>query len=188
MNIEAFLSVLTFVSEEAKLIDDLNNCFNFDHNVVLGNRLTDISNYVRNEDQPRSLFKFVNSNGRFVGLESLQVIKTKNAFMIVAPESSNFQMNINLLKQIKNAKSYDRNMKIGIFFQTETSMDDVRSHFQWFRDHLVSNIFAAMYHPISGSLNVFTFHSFGIFEMMNVTSRNTCEEIFPNLDFNYHKH
>lgn len=122
-------------------------------------------------------------------LKNLRIIGCKNPFLIVVPKSSTFEHNSILLEQIKIIQNADLKLKIGIFFQTVTTMVDLQTHFLWFRNQLVGNVFATGYlHSSGGSLNIFTFHSFGKFEVINVTKAKSCTEFFPSLDSNYHQH
>lgn len=101
MDIQAVLSLLTLASQEARLIEDLNNYFNFDYNIFLVESSVDISRFVSNGDQPRSVFTFDRVNGRVTGTESAQKIKSKNPFMVLVPESDSFVKDENLLVQIR---------------------------------------------------------------------------------------
>lgn len=55
-----------------------------------------------------------------MGLETLITLldKSKNLFMIVAPESGKFESNILLLNRIKEIQKLKLRMKIGLFFHT----------------------------------------------------------------------
>lgn len=190
MEFLALLGVLTHIYQEYTIIDELNKCFNFDHHFILAESSEYLTRFVSKGNQPRSLSIFKRTNGSNVrGLEGIPVMETKNTFMVVVPDSSMLNKNLHLLEHIRDVQRLNRNTKIGIFFQSVTMFDDIRNHFMWFRNQSVVNVFAAIY-PSEAKhfLNIFTFHSFGNFEVLNVTNRNLCEEIFPSLDFNYHKH
>lgn len=192
MEIKTVLSLLTVTSQEVRLINDLNDCFKFDHNIFLVDSSADVNRFVNMNSgiTPKSLFLFESANGNVAGgVKHLWKIRSKNTFMIVVPESSTFVRNSNLLRQIRKIQltNVHRRVTFGIFFQNTISMEDLRSHLLWFRDLFIPNVFAACPNT-ERSLNVFTFHSFGKFEVVNLTSRNTCEEFYPNLDSNYHQH
>lgn len=188
MEIQVALSLLTLISQEARLIDELNKCCNFDHNIFLADSSVDIAYLVGHGTQPRSLFIYGNANGSIKHLERLAIVESKNPFMIVVPVSSSLRENLELLTKIKKVQRRTTNMKIGIFFPTNTTMNNIRDHFLWLREQSVVNGFAATYMETKRSLNIFTYHSFGTFQVINVTAKRTCEGIFPSLDSNYHLH
>lgn len=183
------LSVLTtLISREVKLIADLNNCFNFDHNIFLMHSSVDIANFVMNGNQPKTLFTFNSSNGNVSGLETLWEVRSKNTLLIVVPECSTFKRNLNLLKQIKGIQRRHKNIKFGLFLRSAISRDDLKNYFLWFRDHFVINGFVVTESHYRNHLKIFTFHTYGHFEVLDVTNRNICKRIFPSLDSNYHRH
>lgn len=195
MEITTLVTLLPLISQEVKLIGELNNFFNFDHNVFLLESSVDINNFMNSGSYPQSLFVFENSFGNITGLDGLQKISSKNTFIIVALQSTTFDENEQLLEHIKTIHRYDINMKIGIFFQQFTSMDDLRKLFQWCKSNQIVHVFAAAY-PLYEALevpnhqillNIFTFHPFQTFKVMNVTNCVTYKEFFPSLNFNFHK-
>lgn len=125
MEIQVLLSILNVFTQEAILIDELNNCFNFDHNVFLVHTSADVDRFVRHGSQPKSLFIFKSVSD----LESLQEVRSKNTLLIIVPESSSFDKNLDLLKKIRNIDRISTNLKTGVFFQTATSIKDIARQF-----------------------------------------------------------
>lgn len=189
MDIHVVVGVLNLLSQESRLINELNNCFEFDQNIFLVDASADFDHFVRNGNQSQSLFTI--NRGDEVSnayVESILEIQSKNVFTIVVSESSSIGRNLHLLNRIAVMQDFYQNMKVGMFFSNITSMADVRGHFLWFRKNLIVNAFLAAYPHSEPSLNIFTFHSFGPLRVMNVTTRSSCQEIFPSLDSNYHEH
>ncbi len=191
MGIEAILGILPLISQEASLICDLNNYFKFDHNVLLLDSSAVTDHFIGCGSSPKSVYVFESANGNVTGLESLREIKSKNTFTIVVPGSSTFEENLNLLKKVRRIHRLDKDMKLGLFFQYFTSLDELRTHFQWLKDQLIVNVFAAAYLEAiestwsEGSLNIYIFHPFGNFGMAISTMY---QEFFPSLNFNFHQH
>lgn len=193
----SFLSIFLVEYQEVKLISELNKIFNFDHNVFLLDSSVDINHFIDTREViPRSLYVFKKVDGKITGLESVTNITSKNTFMIVVPEGSNFDNNLNLFQQIKKIQKLQINMKIGIFFPHFASMDDLKMLFEWCKEQLIVNVFAASYaypdaalsvHP-DDLLNIFTFHPFGAFEVKNVTDAETYDSYFPSLNSNFQQH
>ncbi len=195
MVIEAILGILPLISQEASLIGDLNNYFKFDHNVLLLDSSAVTDHFIGCGNYPKSVYVFESAHGNVTGFKSLREIKGKNTFTIVVPGSSSFSKNLNLLKKVRRIHRLDTNMKLGLFFRNFTSLDEIRAHFQWFKDQLIVNVFAATYSDIEAiestwserSLNIYTFHAFGTFEV-KVARRTMYKEFFPSLNFNFHQH
>lgn len=193
----SLLSIFLVEYQEVKLISELNKNFNFDHNVLLLDSSVDINSFIDTREViPRSLYVFQSVDGKIIGLDSVTNITSKNTFMIVVPDGSNFDNNLNLLQQIKKIQKLHINMKIGIFFPHFASMDDLKTMFEWCKEQLIVNIFAACYaypdavssvHP-DDLLNIFTFHPFGAFEVKNVTDCETYDSYFPSLNSNFQQH
>jgi len=189
MEIQTVLSLLTLTSQEATIIGELNSCFRFDHNIILSDSSINVNEFVRNESQAKSLLVFDNVDESTARLNTLMLdIESKCIFLIVVLKNSRLERNLHMLTVIKNTPTVGTIIKIGIFFQTHTSMYDIRRHLQWFKGHFIATVFAATRLLTSRSLNLFTFHSFGNSDVMNVTRRETCEQILPSLDTNYHQH
>lgn len=200
MAIRAFVSLLPLISQEVRLIGDLNNFFNFDHNIVVLEASANIDHFInRDANYPQSIYVFDGSHGNIKGLESLTKIKSKNTFMIVVPESSTFDSNLNLLNCIKGIHRLDTDMKIGMFLPQSTSMEDLQKLFQWCKKHLIVHIFVATYSHTTAAnkpyaehfVKIFTFHPFGRFHvinaMINLTNSGTYNQCFPSLNFNFYQ-
>lgn len=78
MDIQVVLGVLNLFSQEAQLIDELNNCFKFDQNIFLIDASVDFDNFVRNEYQPQSFFTFDKGDASDAYVNSLSKIRSKN--------------------------------------------------------------------------------------------------------------
>lgn len=195
--IVSLLSVVMVEYQEVNLINKLNEFFNFDHNIYLLDASVDINRFVgRREIIPRSLYVFKSADVNITGLKSLTDIKSKNTFMVVVPESSTFDRNLKLLNRLLEIQKLQIKMKIGMFFPHFASTVDLEHLFRWCKKQLIVNIFAAAYLQSEvnqgasdePSLNIFTFHPFGTFEVANVTGSETYHEYFLSLDSNFHEH
>lgn len=187
MELQVALSVWTLISQEAILIDNLNNYFKFDHNIFVMESSMDVDQIVRNCSQPITLFISQKAKGSVAGLEGVRQIISKNILMIVVMETSQLARNFKLLNQIQNIHRLHKNMKIGIFFQNITSMDDLRDHFLWFGHRLIQYVFATT-RSADSLMSIFTFHPFDRFKVINVTISDSYRDVFPSLDVNYHRH
>lgn len=194
MGITTLVTLMPLISQEVKLIGELNGFFHYDNCFFLLDSSAEIDNFIScSASCPQIFFVFENRDS-LRGLEGLKKVQSKNTFMIVALLSSAFDENVKLLKRVKRLQRRDLNMKIGIFFQQFTSMEDIGQLFQWCKNNQIVHVFAATYtDPIdvrSGerSLNVFTFHPFGMLEVINVTSSTTYDDFFPSLSSNFHQH
>lgn len=182
--IASLVQALSGEYQEMKLISQLSNFFKFDHHIYLLHASADDERFInRNESTPRSLltFKSVDDVGSKVQTEML----SKNTFFIIAPGDTEFVRNSTLLHRIKKIQRLQTSMKIGIFFSTVASSEDLRKLFEWCKEQLIVNVFAATY--IDRSLNVFSFHPFGTFEVINVSG---CwnDSIYPSLNSNFQQH
>lgn len=93
--------------QEGKLIGELNNFFNFDHNVFLLDSSVDRNRYIdirRREVTPQSVYVSQNVDDNFTELKSLTEINSKNTFIVVVLPSSNFCINLNLLNGLKEVQ------------------------------------------------------------------------------------
>src|ERR1700761_7889418 len=88
------LPIICGVHQELKLIRDLNDFFNFDHNILLLDSSIDTTCFVDGESTPKSLYVFESDNDNITELESLTEINSKNTFMVVVPGSSDFDINL----------------------------------------------------------------------------------------------
>lgn len=170
--------------QEMRLIAELNNVFNFDHHIFLLDRTTDVDRFVNiTELTPKSLLVFDGNNDNEIGLE----IQSKNTFMIVVPCSCEFDRNIDLLHRLKNIQRLQIHMKIGIYYPELASTEELQKMFDWCREQLIINIFAATYpRPAKSLLNTFTYQPFGAVKMINVTGC-TFQSFFTSSDSNFHQ-
>lgn len=186
--------------QELVLINQLNNFFCFDHNIFLFVGSDDINRYIltssptptykTNEEKfiPRSIYRFTQLEDNTTGLETLKEIKSKNTFLIVVPESSNFEKNLKFLAQVKSIQRLQINVKIGVFFSDIPTSDNILKLFKWCWNHRILNVFSA-FHSVSKLTNgltpetlfkVFTYHPFGTFKVINVERSETFANYFPS--------
>lgn len=143
MIIASLLHFMNGEHQETKLIGQLDNFFNFDHYILLMNPSADINRFIRTEWTPQSLFVLRNNDDNVTELEILERTNSKNTFVVVVPGSGNFESIFDLLRRIKKIQQFQ--VKIGIFFQEFVSIDDLRKLFEWCKEQLLVDIFAATY-------------------------------------------
>lgn len=188
--------------QEMKLIDQLNNYFNFDHNVYLLHQSVDVNCFVNPKRSgqmiPQSLYRFKEFNNNITGLESI-TIQSKNTFLVIVPETSN--NNLNLLIRVKEiqreTQRQQMTLKMGMFFQHAiASAVDLLQLFEWSWKEKIISIFAGTYlhtdiGPTSTSerLNVFTFNPFGTMTVINVTGGSEAfDNYYLNQNINFQQH
>lgn len=200
--IATIIRLLSTTSEcpEVKLIDELNNFFNFDHNVFLLDKSKDVNCILCGSDIPQTVYTFDSSKNldnrvdQLTEVEKLGKFDSKNDFMIVAPISAELERNAELLEQMKNTLERQSNIKIGIFFAQTVSDDILKKWFKWCKDQLIPSVFAATHSQFHTELSpqsileIFTFSSFGVLDVINVTNSETYKSLFPSLDPNFHQH
>lgn len=174
-----------------ELISRLNNFFTFDHNIFLLDSSVDIQLFISpNLQAPQTIYvlKIADINNTGNSIE----ISTKNTFTVVGLPSSSFDRNLFFLDHFKTILQ-QFNMKIGFFFSELASINDLKTLFGWCKEHLIVNVFAATY--VSSTernserlLNIFTFHPFGSLDVINVTSVESCECLFPSIISNFQQH
>lgn len=213
------LCVLCTEFHEMKLINQLNNFYNFDHNIYLLNPSTDMNlflNAKRGSDlTPYSSYVFQSVDDEITGLErmiaptrrrylfvlehelnrtaeSKSVMKTKNLFMIVTPESGEFENNFNLFKKVKEMQTLKLRMKIGLFFYHFVSSDNLKKLFEWFWNRRIINVFAATFVVDKFSekrlFNLFTFNPFGRFNVIDITDNFSLNKLFLSVETNFQQH
>src|ERR1700761_210545 len=116
------LPIICGVHQELKLIRDLNDFFNFDHNILLLDSSIDTTCFVDGESTPKSLYVFESANDNVTGLESLTEITSKNTFMVVVTGSS--KLDNNLMNLVEEIQKLQIDMKIGVFFANFASQKD----------------------------------------------------------------
>lgn len=196
------LSTIRF--QELDLINQLNGCFGFDHNIFLLDSLTHhhhryiatSSSKVNHGYTPQTVFSF-DEQSPDKDMVQLHQITSKNTLLIVVVESLNFERNnLQFLSQIREILDRKTNVKIGVFFaRSVTSMNDVKKFFRWSWSHNILNIFSAFYLHVEGDndtdeplLNVFKFNPFGTFNMINVTRSASPFNYFPDGRPNFRQH
>ncbi|KAJ6645349.1 hypothetical protein Bhyg_00554 [Pseudolycoriella hygida] len=101
----------------------------------------------------------------------------KNEFLTIAPSSSNYSSNKDLLSQVKSIQRLRKPIKIGFFF-TDATFHDLQQLFEWSWTYRIINILAATYESYptetssDGRLSIFTYNPFGKFKVVNVTSQS----------------
>lgn len=198
MRIETIATTVNLLStifgseyQELVLISQLNDAFNFDHNIFLMHSSADIGHFVSSTDQvnytPRCLFIF--DEGSTAALEIFEHRTGKKELLIVVPTSSNFDSNLTLLSFVKKIQLLNVNLKIGIFFSHFVTSDDLQKLFEWCWNHRIINIFTAFGGVDSESLlNVFIFNPLGTFDVINVTGSEWFHRVFPEKILNFRQH
>lgn len=107
------LPIVTCEYRELRLINQLNELFNFDHNVfLLESSVTVHSNCFINLQpeccaRPQSLHVFGNVNDKNI-TEWTNHIDSKNTFIIVAFDTYHFESNVNLMEKIHRVGNINR--------------------------------------------------------------------------------
>lgn len=189
---------------ELKLISELNNYFDFDHNNFLLESSVDIDRFISaGGPTPRTIYAFKDVNENTAEVDTLQEIRGKNTFTIVALDGSSFDRSFEFFKQFNDSiiQPLQFNIKIGIFFQQFVSADNLRKLFEWCKEEPIAHVFAASYVQLEGMegkkglmatssdvLNIFTFEHFGTLNVINVTTSEKFEAYFPGLQSNFHQY
>lgn len=163
--------------------------------------LVDINQFINSKGEdvvaPHTIIAFNGENDNITELESLTAITSKNTFTIVVFKNPTFDTNLNFLYRFKAIQRLQINMKIGFFFSQSVSMKDLWNLFQWCKEQLIVNVFAA---TLSHSeidletsaerilLSIFTFDAFGAFDVINVTASATYKNYFLSLNSNFQQH
>ncbi len=200
MGVQSILNILTLLSckyQEIEFIKELTEHFHFDHHLFLRDPSIDARRFIDTMGTT-PLTQCVPASFDDSGLQNVvNEISSKVTFMIVAGENSEFEHNFNLLNKIKEIQRLQVNMKIGVFFEQQTSSDELQKLFVWCQNHLIIDIFATT-SSIAGdfklmchenSFNIFTFNPFGTFQVLNVTgSKMIFDDLFPSQKSNFHQH
>lgn len=211
MNYKVFLIILNLLPtvrlqySELALINQLNNFFHFDHNIFLLDSSIDHDRYINtlpswktltDEYTPQSVYNYeAIEDSNITALESLTEIRSKNTFMIVVPESSKFESNVQLFSYVKSMHRLSINMKIGVFYSDIAAIDDIKKLFEWFGTHSIVNIFCLFYLnnealPSDPFPNVFRLSPFGAFNvtMVNVSHSECLSNYFPDKSSNFQQY
>lgn len=197
------LAVVIPHHQEQLLIENVNEFFNIDQNVFVLESSTNLDRFIchsslrheLHECVPRSVFTFERLDDGVTVTEKFKEIISKNTFLIVASESSDFMRNANLFIRIKEIQRLNINMKIGLFFAHDLR-HDLQKIFEWCWTHRIVNIFVAFYSDCVDSnscyngnlLNIFTYSPFGTFKVVNVTRSKSAENYFPSKISNFQQH
>lgn len=190
------------VHDELKLLSQLNNFFNFDHNIFLIHSSVDTGRFMISTrgpghliPTPQSLYLFKSTDDNSItGLENVKKIWSKNTFVIVVPRNTEFKSNILLLVRVKEIQRLQDNMKIGIFFTNIASSEDFLQLFKWCWSEQIINIFAVTQTEViqgsnpEKSLNIFTFNPFGTFDVINVTGSELYDRFFLSQYSNFQRY
>lgn len=128
--------------QEQQLIVELNEYFNFDHNIFLFDSSADFNLFMSTTNgpcTPQSVYVYQsNDTGNVMGLEILTEISGKNIFLIVVPGTAEFQSIANLLSEVRRIQQIriQVQMKIGIFFPQRANCKDLRALFQYYHTFL----------------------------------------------------
>lgn len=186
------LSLVCGEYQEMKLIAELNNFFEFDHNIFLLDATVDIDRCLNRTELIPKILLSVEGEQNMSRLLILSKLTNKNSLMIFVAETGELNKNLNLLHRLKKIQTLQRNMKIGMFFKRSSSRD-LRELFEWCKIELIINIFAATYlneirtSDLNSLLNVFTFSPFGRFQLINVTNA-PYECYFASSTSNFQQH
>lgn len=184
------------VHNEMKLIDQLNNLFNFDHNIFLFDSSINIDRFMKPMEVmiPQSVFVFENRNGNSTGLENFGWITSKNTFLILVTGRTTPVIDLSLLNQLKNMHRLRINMKIGIFFSNQNvDSENLRNLFKWCWKQNIVDIFAVgdMSRDMQleeNPFNIFSFNPFGTFDVVNVSISGSYDNLFLSKSLNFHRY
>lgn len=193
------LSITCAEYHEQKLISELNNFFNFDHNIYLFDSSAHIDRFINTRGSgnftPQSLYVFKSADDNITDWDSLQQTMSKNTFVIVVPRSVNFELNLYVLTRLKEVQRLQINLKIGIFFPHIASSEDLQDLFKWSWKQQIINIFAATHSHSEelipepeASLNIFTYNPFGTFDVINVTGSEAYDKYFLSQYSNFQQY
>lgn len=193
MTYKAFATIINLLSviypeyQDIGIIGQLNSFFNFDHNILLLHSSADINLFINTKlETPRSVYVFKSSDVNYTGLEGIMDIKSKNSFLIVAPE--NFDHGLNFIFRIREIQNL-MTMKIGVFFSHFLSSEDLHNFFELCWTHGIINIFAAFHaHREITTLQFFSFNPFGTFKVINVTGSKAYDTYFLSQNSNFQQH
>lgn len=187
------LTVLPLVCgdhQEMRLITELNNFFDFDHNIfLLDSTIVDPNLLINTTDfTPKSVFVGDGDNVSAI----LKIVISKRTFLVVAP-TTEFARNLEILHKVKKIQTFQKDIKIGIFFRQFASNEYLEALFAWCKKMNIFNIFATNYRKVVHAsstemiLNCFTFPPFGELYVTNLTGVSY-QRYFASLNPNYHQH
>lgn len=186
----AFISPVHLLPQEALLIRQLNEEFNFDHNIILlDSTLNRPDHYIHLPSSPshksgcvpQTIYTFHNSSDVKI-LTNLNQTTSKSTLLVIAVESLLYvEYESKLLAELRNFFTFNM-----------TSMDPIDRLFEWSWSAGIVNILSAFYategQQKAELLNVFQFDPFWPLKMKNVTGSESVQNYFSDNFPNYHKH
>lgn len=185
------------------LIDQLNDFFRFDHQILLTDSLSDLNRLLPTRSPssgsilegvtPQTVYIFNDlQDGDLNVTHQLATcsVNGKKRFLI-AVVSRSLKLDSKIFAQIKSIRDCDVNLKIGVFFAYDVnSLGTVEQLFRWSWSVGIVNIFCAFNYPHDNhvSVNIFKYNPFGKFDLVNITSSESFKEYFPDKLPNYRKH
>ncbi len=194
----AVLSSVQPQSPEIVLINQLNNFYDFDHNIFLIDSSSDVDRFIDSTVQrnalPKTLYRLdTNDDDRIEVKKVLRKVESKNIFLIVVIERACLECSLNFRFQIIEFHRLQRNMKIVFFISPQfTTTDELQKLFSWCWNRGIANVFVAtliereMYgSSVEPVLKSFTFDPFVAFRVLNVAKSGSLERFFPHQYINY---
>lgn len=194
------LSTVHFQYQERELIGELNEFFDFDHNIFLLESTSYHHRYIcmssnngGSDDQcvPQTVLLLNDESRTDIGRE-LKSITSKNTFLIAVVETP---IDSRFLSKIQSIRELKTNMKIGVFFvHAITTPLIIENMFRWSWRVKILNIFSAFYlnqkngTPSDPLLNVFKYDPFRTFKMINVTGSTSIANVFPDKKPNFQRY
>lgn len=184
---------------EQKLIDVLNNFFDFDHNIFLFHSTVDTGRFINTRHSatktPQSVYVYRSvSNDDNIQSNVLSNISSKNTFLVVAPgrSVSNFDSIRNLLQRVKaSIRRLRLWIKIGIFLSHQVDARNlVQDIFVWCWDERIVQIFATVetFSSSERSLSVFALSPFPTVGVINVTENMGYDRFFVSQTVNFQQY
>ncbi len=203
MTILKFLPVWCQYTYEVNLIKQLNDFFDFDHNIFFLDHYTDHNRYIPTSNlcngkfTAQTIFIFEHNAVANCSASQLLTFKTRNSkktFLVVVTKSLKFENNTQLWAYVKAVRELDGTVKIGVFFTGNiTSTDTIKQLFRWSWSVGIVNIFGAFYKNLNDdepSLNVISYNPFETTShfLVNLTRSESLANYFVKKVPNYYKH
>lgn len=197
MGVAVILTILlpTILAEhqEMQLISQLTKYFHFDHHLfLLDTNSSDSYRFISTDGlTPQTVYVWKGVDD-LVPLD----IKSKNCFLIVATNTTEFEHIINLMRVVRTLQIRQRQMKVGIFFTRNASAAHLKTVFKLCIANHIADTFATAYltsdfKPCPSHeclLNMFTFHPFrSVSELVNVTGSDRFDDYFQRADANFYQ-
>lgn len=122
------LSIICDGNQELKLIEDLNDFFSFDHNVLIVESPAQVNRFISSKAASLTLFVLSSDENStdFANSDLQTEIWSKNIFLIIVLETTSFDRNLEFFIRLKRIQRLQKNMKIGIFYKQFISLDDMK--------------------------------------------------------------